>query len=166
MKKQQRIIITCNKWLAPYLEMEVNELGFQVERIFQTGVELVGSFEDCVRLNLNLRCASQVLLSLKEFKCKSPDELYEHVIDYPWERIITEDGYFAITNHTENFTVNNELFVNVKVKDAIVDRFRRETGERPNSGSSLDETVIHLYWKEDQAEIFLDTSGQTLAKHG
>jgi putative N6-adenine-specific DNA methylase len=26
--------------------------------------------------------------------------------------------------------------------------------------------VIHLYWKEDKAEIFLDTSGQTLAKHG
>lgn len=166
MKKQQKLIITCNKRLTPYLEEEVTELGFSIDRAFATGVELTGSFEDCIRLNLNLRCASQVLLSLKEFKCKSPDELYEHVIDYPWERIIPEDGYFAVTNHTENFTVNNELFVNVKVKDAIVDRFRRETGERPNSGSSLDEIVIHLYWKEDQAEIFLDTSGQTLAKHG
>jgi putative N6-adenine-specific DNA methylase len=166
MKKQQKIIITCNKRLAPYLESEVVELGFTVDNAFQTGVELTGSFEDCIRLNLNLRCASQVLLSLKEFKCKSPDELYERVLDYPWERLIREDGYFAVTNHTENFTVNNELFVNVKVKDAIVDRFRRETGERPNSGSSLDEAVIHLYWKEDQAEIFLDTSGQTLAKHG
>src|SRR5690606_14132978 len=25
---------------------------------------------------------------------------------------------------------------------------------------------VHLYWKEDQAEIFLDTSGETLSKHG
>jgi 23S rRNA G2445 N2-methylase RlmL len=26
--------------------------------------------------------------------------------------------------------------------------------------------VIHLYWKEELAEIFIDTSGQTLSKHG
>jgi putative N6-adenine-specific DNA methylase len=166
MKKSQRIIITCNKRLSPYLEKEVEELGFTTERMFATGVELQGSLEDCIRLNLNLRCASQVLYSLKEFPCKTPDELYEQLIDYPWERIIPEDGYLAVTNHTENFTVNNELFVNVKVKDAIVDRFRREIGSRPDSGSSLDRTVIHLYWKEDRAEIFLDTSGETLAKHG
>ncbi len=166
MKKQRKIIITCNKRLAPYLEAEVEELGFRVDRMFATGVEMAGTLSDCIKLNLNLRCASQVLLSLTEFKCKSPDELYEKVLAYPWERLILEDGYFAVTNHTENFTVNNELFVNVKVKDAIVDRFRREVGARPNSGSSLDRIVIHLYWKEDQAEIFLDTSGQTLAKHG
>jgi len=58
------------------------------------------------------------------------------------------------------------LFVNVKIKDAIVDRFRRETGVRPNSGSELDKTVIHVYWKEENAELFIDTSGETLAKHG
>src|SRR5258706_6997217 len=161
-----RIIITCNKRLSPYLQQEVVELGFTPERTFSTGVELKGTLNDCIRLNLNLRCASQVLLSLKEFKCDSPDELYERILDYPWERIISEEGYFAVTNHTEDFTVNNELFVNVKVKDAIVDRFRREMGKRPNSGSSVDSVVIHLYWKENQAEIFLDTSGETLAKHG
>jgi 23S rRNA G2445 N2-methylase RlmL len=166
MKKQSKIIITCNKRLAPYLEKEVEELGLPVDHMFQTGVELQGTLDDCIRLNLNIRCASQVLFSLRSFRCTNPEELYERVIDYPWERIIPENGYLAVTNHTENFTVNNELFVNVKVKDAIVDRLRRETGERPDSGSSLDKIVIHLYWKEDQAEIFLDTSGQTLAKHG
>src|SRR5258706_5869289 len=100
MKSSQRIIITCNKRLAPYLENEVIELGYEVERMFATGVELKGTLNDCIRLNLNLRCASQVLLSLKEFKCDSPDELYERILDYPCDRIISEDGYFAVTNHT------------------------------------------------------------------
>ena len=58
------------------------------------------------------------------------------------------------------------MFVNVKVKDAIADRMRRETGKRPNSGSDLSGAVFNLYWKDEQAEIFLDTSGETLAKHG
>jgi len=79
---------------------------------------------------------------------------------------LTVDGYFSISSNVSNDTINNSLFANVKVKDAIVDRFRDKTGERPNSGPELDKTVIHLYWKESLAEIFIDTSGETLSKHG
>lgn len=161
-----RIVITCNKRLAPYLQQEVEELSYFPERTFQTGVELQGTINDCIKLNLNLRCASQVLYSLKEFKAKDADQLYSRLVNYPWENILDSEGYFSVTSNVNNPTINNELFVNVKVKDAIVDRMRKQTGKRPNSGSELDKTVIHLYWKDNQAEIFLDTSGQTLAKHG
>jgi putative N6-adenine-specific DNA methylase len=58
------------------------------------------------------------------------------------------------------------LFANVKVKDAIVDRLRIETGKRPDSGPDLTGAVIHVYWKGKEAELFIDTSGDTLAKHG
>jgi putative N6-adenine-specific DNA methylase len=164
--RTSRIVITCNKRLAPYLQQEVEELSFFPERTFQTGVELQGTINDCIKLNLNLRCASQVLYSLKEFKAKDADQLYSHLINYPWENVLDAEGYFSVTSNVDNPTINNELFVNVKVKDAIVDRMRKQTGKRPNSGPELDKTVIHLYWKDNQAEIFLDTSGQTLAKHG
>lgn len=164
--RNSRIVITCNKRLAPYLQQEVEELSFFPERTFQTGVELQGTINDCIKLNLNLRCASQVLYSLKEFKAKDADQLYSHLVNYPWENVLDAEGYFSVTSNVNNPTINNELFVNVKVKDAIVDRMRKQTGKRPNSGSELDKTVIHLYWKDNQAEIFLDTSGQTLAKHG
>lgn len=165
-RQTSRIVITCNKRLAPYLQQEVEELSFFPERTFQTGVELQGTINDCIKLNLNLRCASQVLYSLKEFKAKDADQLYSHLVNYPWENVLDASGYFSVTSNVSNPTINNELFVNVKVKDAIVDRMRKQTGKRPNSGPELDKTVIHLYWKDNQAEIFLDTSGQTLAKHG
>lgn len=165
-RQTSRIVITCNKRLVPYLQQEVEELSFFPERTFQTGVELQGTINDCIKLNLNLRCASQVLYSLKEFKAKDADQLYSHLVNYPWENVLDASGYFSVTSNVSNPTINNELFVNVKVKDAIVDRMRKQTGKRPNSGPELDKTVIHLYWKDNQAEIFLDTSGQTLAKHG
>lgn len=164
--KAARIVITCNKRLAPYLEKEVGELGFKVEKTFVTGLELKGTVKDCILLNMNLRCASQVLYSLTSFKCDSPEILYDKLIAFEWEKIISPNGYFTVTSHAEHFTVNNEMFVNVKVKDAIVDRMRREVGPRPNSGPDLDKAVFHLYWKDERAEIFLDTSGETLAKHG
>jgi putative N6-adenine-specific DNA methylase len=161
-----RIIITCSNRLSPFLQMEIAALGFKPKRVFKTGVELSGTLTDCIRLNLNLRCASQVLFSLKEFRADNADDLYKALIDFPWEDILDVDGYFSISSNVDNPTINNSLFANVKVKDAIVDRFRNKTGERPDSGPELDKTVIHLYWKESLAEIFIDTSGETLSKHG
>ena len=161
-----RIIVTCSNRLSPYLEKEIVGLGFRPVRIFKTGVELHGTMIDCIKLNLNLRCASQVLFSLIEFNATNADDLYKTLIDFAWEDILQLDGYFSISSNVNNATINNSLFANVKVKDAIVDRFRNRTGERPNSGPALDKTVIHLYWQESVAEIFIDTSGETLSKHG
>ncbi len=47
--------------------MEISRLGFKIKKIFTTGIELNGTLHDCIRLNLHLRCASQVLYSLKSF---------------------------------------------------------------------------------------------------
>ena len=161
-----KIIITCSNRLSPFLQQEIQEWGFIPVRVFKTGVELKGTLADCIKLNLNLRCASQVLFSVKEFTAHNADELYKTLLDFEWEDIIPAEGYFSITSNVDNDTINNSLYANVKVKDAIVDRFRDRTGVRPNSGPELDKTVIHLYWKEFIGEIFIDTSGQTLSKHG
>jgi 23S rRNA G2445 N2-methylase RlmL len=160
-----KIIITCNKRLTPWLRLEVEELGFDVVDTFATGIELRGTVEDCIRLNLNLRCASQVLYSLFAFRCNSPEQLYDKLLTYPWEKIISVNEYFSVTSHVDHPSVNNTMFTNVKVKDAIADRIRRETAKRPDSGSAMDGAVINLYWWELDAEVFLDTSGETLSKH-
>jgi len=164
--KPSRIVITCFKRLAPYVEAEVKALGFNVTRTFGTGVELRGTLEDCITLNLNLRCASQVHFSLREIRASHPDELYRALLHVPWEDVLDPNGYFSVTCHVENLMVNNTMYANVKVKDAIADRLRRQTGQRPDSGPDHSRAVIHLYWKDNEAEIFIDTSGQTLAKHG
>ncbi len=164
--KPSHIIITCSKRLSPFLEQEVAELGFKITRTFSTGLELNGTLNDCICLNLNLRCASQVLYSLKSFECANPNQLYETVSQIQWETIIDKDGYFSVTSTVDNATINNPLFANVKVKDAIADRFRAKFNARPDSGAELNKTVINLFWKEDKAEIFIDTSGETLSKHG
>lgn len=161
-----RIIITCNSRLSAYLEEEVRQLGFTPERVFPTGVELRGTVNDCIVLNLSLRCASQVHYSLKTFDCESPDRLYREVYDFPWEELLDVDGYFSVTSNVQHPMVNTNLFSNVKVKDAIADRFRHEKGRRPNSGADADRAVVHLFWRDEEAELFIDTSGETLAKHG
>lgn len=161
-----RIIVTCSNRLSMYLEQEIIALGYKPVRVFKTGVELIGNMKDCIRLNLQLRCASQVLYSIKEFNAQDANALYNELIKIPWELLIPVNGYFSISSNVTNDTITNNLFANVKVKDAIADRFREKAGSRPDSGAELTGVVIHLYWKEDKAEMFIDSSGETLSKHG
>ena len=163
---KSRIIITCNKRLSTYLQQEVEALGYKITRSFSTGVELEGTINDCIPLNLNLRCASQVLYLIKSFEAENPARLYKEVLDIEWENVIDFTGYFSVTSNVDNETITTPLFANLKVKDAIADRIKEKKGIRPNSGSDGNKTVINLYWKGLNADIYIDTSGETLAKHG
>jgi len=164
-EKESKIIITCNKRLSGYLQQEVEALGFKVTRTFQTGVELLGTVNDCIPLNLNLRCASQILYLLHSFEAADPQRLYNELVQLEWEKLIDFSGYFSITSNVNNEHILTPLYANVKVKDAIVDRIKAQKGLRPNSGPELNKAVVHLYWQDDKADIFVDTSGETLAKH-
>lgn len=163
---KSKVIITCNKRLSPYLQQEVNNLGYTIVRAFPTGVELDITLTECIKLNLNLRCASQILYCLRSFKAKNPEELYRELNSMAWEELIDFSGYFSVSSNVDNPTITTPLFANLKVKDAIVDRIKDKKGMRPNSGPDVNKTVVHLYWKDNDADIFLDTSGETLAKHG
>jgi 23S rRNA G2445 N2-methylase RlmL len=160
------IVITCSFRLVPYLQQELESLGYRPDAVFKTGVRCRGTMADCIWLNLNLRCASQVLFSLKRFRAADAQDIYNVLVSIPWENVLNGDTYFSVTGNVYNSTIDNSLYVNVKVKDAIADRFRQQTGSRPDSGPENDRAVVNLFWKDDAAEIFVDTSGQTLSKHG
>jgi len=163
---KSKVIVTCNKRLSSYLQTEVEELGYTIIRAFSTGVELNITLSECIKLNLNLRCASQILYCLKSFKAKTPEELYNVLVDMDWEELIEFSGYFSVTSNVDNPHITTPLFANLKVKDAIVDRIKAKKGIRPNSGADNNKAVVHLYWKDSDADIFIDTSGETLSKHG
>jgi putative N6-adenine-specific DNA methylase len=160
------VTITCHKRITPYLEQEVKELGFEVANTFVTGLRLQGTINDCIKLNLNLRCASQVLYSLKQFTAVNADAVYDNILHYAWENILPDPGYFSVTSNVSNDTINNSMFANLRVKDAVIDRLRDKRGNRPSTGASLSGAVIYLFWKDEEAEIFIDTSGDSLARHG
>ena len=58
------------------------------------------------------------------------------------------------------------MFVNQKVKDAIVDRIKEKTGKRPNAGPERKNAVVNIYWDKDHCWTYLNTSGQKLSDRG
>ena len=127
------------------MQQEVEELGFKPERVFQTGIELLGTVTDTIALNLNLRCASQVLYLLKSFTAADPTELYDNLVQIEWEKLIDFAGYFSVSSNVNNEHIRTPLFANVKVKDAIADRIKSIKGIRPDSGAEANKTLVHLY---------------------
>jgi putative N6-adenine-specific DNA methylase len=161
-----RLVVTCYDRNAPFLEMELNELGFVPTGVFRTHVELTGSLNDCIFLNMHLRTASHVLFEIESFSLDHVQNLYKIIKNIAWEDFIDPDGYFSVISNVKHESVDNPLFVNVKIKDAIADRFREKFGVRPDSGSSLNEAVFQFFWKEEAASLYINTSGDTLIKHG
>lgn len=161
-----KVFITCKDRSVSFLEQEIRELGFFPVEIRRTGIEILASLEECMDLNLHLRTASHVLYEIKSFYLRNADDIYRRFKAIPWEEYLDVDGYFSVNSVAENESITTPLIVNVKVKDAIVDRFRDLKGRRPDSGSDFSGLVIQVYWKETQAIVYLNTSGETLAKHG
>ena len=164
--KKSRIAITCAKGVSSYLKQEILSLGLPVLAKNISEVETEGTLEDAMRLNLLIRTGHRILYRLESFKTRTPDELYNQMIRMNWEDYIPQDGYFSVTSSVNNPTIKDSRFANVKCKDAIVDRFREKFGRRPDTGSDRDRIVIHLYWRKDLCQVFIDTSGESLSKRG
>ena len=164
--KKGKVFITCKDRSVSYLEQEVRELGFVPVEVVRTGLEVSASLEECMDLNLHLRTASHVLYEIKSFYLFNAEDIYRKFKAIPWEDYLDVDGYFSVNSVVENESVTTPLIVNVKATDAIVDRFRELTGRRPDSGSDFTGLVVQIFWKETQAIVYLNTSGETLAKHG
>lgn len=165
-ESKSTISITCPKRITPYLKKELRDLGFPINKERLAGVETEGSLNDCMLLNLSLRTAHRVHYRLKDCRPKNAEELYNELVKIPWEEYIDKHGYVSVTSFIKNKTVTNTQFANLKAKDAIVDRIRQKTGVRPDSGSNLNKSVIFVFWKNDRAQVYLDTSGESISRRG
>lgn len=164
--QSSRILISCQKYLGDTLASEIKGMGYEIKLQTQSVVEIQGNMSDCIDLNLKLRTASQVLFSIRSFHAENAEELYKKAKAIAWEEILLPDVYFSITGFVSNPTIKNTMFANVKLKDAIVDRMREVFNKRPSTGNNLDSAVVHLHWNQTYVEIFANTSGDSLARHG
>jgi 23S rRNA G2445 N2-methylase RlmL len=168
-EKKSKILVTCPKGVSPYLKEEIEALGFPIVAQWDTVIQTQGTLRDTMILNLHLRTAQRVLYQMQTFIVNTPKILYKKINSIEWENLLHSSGraaYFCVTSIADNPLITDSRFVNVKVKDAIVDRMRDKCGKRPDSGPDKDKAVIHVYWKNNQADVYLDTSGERLALRG
>ena len=166
MERKANIFVIAAPEISNILHEEIKALGFANTAVHRLGVQLYGSLADCMYLNLNLRTANKVLWEAGRFRASTPDQLYQKAFQISWEDEIGLDGYFNIDSYVRVESITDTRFANLKLKDAIVDRFVKKKGKRPNTGSEKDKARIYMHWSDQECIIYYDTSGAPIAKHG
>jgi 23S rRNA (guanine2445-N2)-methyltransferase / 23S rRNA (guanine2069-N7)-methyltransferase len=154
------------KGLAPLFEVELKEMGIENGKQMNGGVSFEGTLEDGYKVCLWSRFASRVLLRLSEFKVIDSMDLYLGSSNIRWEDHFDVNNTFSIDFSGTNDEIRNTQFGALKIKDAIVDRFRTKTDMRPNvEKRDADIRFAGRLWKE-KVSIYLDMSGSPLHLRG
>ena len=148
------------------LEKELIHLGAQN---IQKGTRMVSFYGDkgfMYKANLGLRTALKILKPIYSFKVFNEKGLYNGIQSVDWSVYLNNNQSFVIetTLYSEAFT--HSQFVALKVKDAIVDQFREQTGSRPNIDKEHPDLRIHIHIDRDLCTVSLDTSGASLHHRG
>ena len=150
----------------PLLAKELRNLGAIDVQEGVRSVSFVGDKGFMYKANLSLRTAIKILKPVTSFKIFSEDDLYKKVYDLSWEDYLDQNETLAIdaTVHSEKFT--HSKYVALKSKDAIVDRFRNNTGSRPGIDLDHPSLRINIHIEKEVCTVSLDSSGQSLHKRG
>lgn len=148
------------------LAKELQNLGAQEVEKGVRNVSFTGDKGFMYKANMALRTAIKILKPIKTFRVKNEEDLYQQVYKIKWEDYLKPTGSLAVdaTVHSQVFT--HSKFIALKTKDAIVDRFRETTGERPNVDLRFPDLKINVHIDRHLCTVSLDTSGESLHKRG
>jgi putative N6-adenine-specific DNA methylase len=148
------------------LAKELTQLGAQAVKIGVRHVSFAGDKGFMYKANMGLRTAIKILKPIATFKVINETELYNKINALPWEDYLKSDGTLAVGATLNGETFTHSQYVALKTKDAIVDRFRDKTGERPNVDLRFPDLKIDIHIDRHFCTVSLDSSGESLHKRG
>ena len=130
------------------------------------GVHASGELTDAYLMNLHSRIASRVLMRMGVRNYKTENDIYDLVLEQPWEDWFTYNHTIRVDVTAVKSPVKSLEFVTLKIKDAICDRFRDQFNKRPSVNTKEPDMRIAGFLDANQFIIYLDTSGEALFKRG
>lgn len=154
------------KGLEPLLANELRDLGALTVKESPAGVYFSGTLEAAYRACLWSRVAGRVFLPISSFPAEGPEGLYAGARSIPWEEHISKDGTLSVTCNVSSSRITHSKYAALKVKDAIVDRFRDLSGVRPSVSLVRPDLCVNVHIHGDIATVSIDLSGESLHRRG
>lgn len=157
---------TCPRGLEPVLAEELAALGAQDTRETPGGASFRGSFEACYRANLESRVASRVLWRVGGARYASEDDVYRAAHRLEWGRWFGPEQTLRVDLAAVRSPLRSLDFATLRIKDAVCDRLRADTGRRPDIDTARPDVRVHAFLTRDEITLYLDSSGEALFKRG
>ncbi len=150
----------------PLLAKELRNLGAGNVEEGVRNVSFEGDTGFMYKANLCLRTALKIVKPLARFKVFNEKELYRNVYQLDWPSLFSHDKTFAIDTTMNSEVFRNSMFVSLRSKDAIVDKFREVVRQRPNVNSHDPDVRINIHLYKNTCTVSLDSSGSSLHQRG
>jgi len=147
-------------------EEELQHLGAGSLRPVHRGIHFETDREGLYRIIYHTRLATRILAPLLRFRCHNPEYLYRRACTVPWPEFFPADRTFAVFSSVANSKIRHSRYAALKLKDAIVDTFRRTGGERPSVDRVSPHIRFGIHIENDMATIHLDVAGGSLHRRG
>ena len=161
-----KMVAKTMQGLEEVLAQELTALGAADVQVGRRVVTFSGDLAMMYKANFCLRTALRILKPIKEFKAFDADDVYRAVHDIDWNQYLTLKTSFSVDSVVYSEEFKHSKFVAYKVKDAIVDFFREQTGQRPNISITNPDIRLNIHISDTDCTLSLDSSGESLHKRG
>jgi putative N6-adenine-specific DNA methylase len=163
---KQQFFSPCPRGLEVPLSEELTALGAEGIHITDGGVHFNGPGALSYKVNLHSRLASRVLWRVAKARYTNEEDIYKTAFELPWNEWFDVTRTIRINMTGIKSPLRSLDFATLTIKDAICDKFREITGERPSVNTHAPDIRIHAFLDELQLSLYLDTSGDALFKRG
>ena len=161
----------CPRGLEIALAEELAELAalsptLKVHQSVPGGVHCSGTLQDAMRLNLYSRIVSRILLRIAQGGYTNENEVFQLALGARWEDWFDTDCTIRVDVNAIKSPLKSLEFVTLRIKDAVCDRFRGISGQRPSVNTRTPDMRIWGFLDTRAVTLYLDTSGESLFRRG
>ena len=163
---QIKMLAKCPSGIEGVLSQELEDLGATNIEILTRAVSFEGDKQLMYAANYQCRTALRILLPIKQFTILTEEDFYTSVKSIKWEDYFSSAETFAFDSTLSNSVFTHSQYVSQRAKDAIADRFREKTGQRPSVDTINPDFKINIHLAKNELTVSFDSSGDSLHKRG
>ncbi|HRD88079.1 MAG TPA: THUMP domain-containing protein [Accumulibacter sp.] len=162
----EEFFASCPRGLEHLLAEDLTAAGASEIEETAGGVHFSGEWPVCYRANLDSRIATRVLWRVARGPYGSEDDVYRLALETPWPSWFLTRQTIRVDVTAQKSPLRSIEFITLRIKDAVCDRFRRDSGSRPSVDTRQPDVRIQAFLSHNECSLYVDTSGAPLHQRG
>jgi 23S rRNA (guanine2445-N2)-methyltransferase / 23S rRNA (guanine2069-N7)-methyltransferase len=160
------VFVTAATGTADLLAAELVSLGLAGVREAPGGASCEATVADAYRICLWSRLGLRVLWRLDDFAVSNADDLYAGLRRTDWSTHMAVGGTLSVDFAGNVPGITHSQFGAQRTKDAIVDQFREQGGDRPSVDRRSPDLRVNVHAARGRITVAIDLAGDSLHRRG
>jgi len=162
----EKFFASCPRGLEALLAEDLTAVGVKDLKVIPGGVHFAAEWPACYAANLHSRIATRILWRVAHGRYTKEDDIYKLALDCEWPKWFAATQTIRVDVTAVKSPLKSLEFITLRIKDAICDRFRADTGKRPSVDTREPDVRTHGFITADECTLYIDTSGAPLYQRG